>query len=331
MSLSVLAKSAQMAWLLLESYEVDPEPIFRSLHIDPRTMDDMSARLNQSTVDELWQNVADSVNDPCFGLKIGKQWHPSYMHALGYAWLASSSLHTAFYRLQRFIHVMNQAVKINIDETKDRFSVSTINTVRKKNKSWHADGGLSILMAMCRANYGEELNPLLVTFKHERPDCAGDFYEYFRCEIEFGAKKDVLVFSQEVINKRLPSSNPALAQISDQLMIEYLAKLDENDIEQRVKAAIIKLLPDGRVTDVKIADELYMSNRTLQRKLQEQGTTFKQLMTDVRKELALKYIQDRQMTLTELSFQLGFSQISAFSRAFKDWMGASPRQYRQSL
>ena len=114
-------------------------------------------------------------------------------------------------------------------------------------------------------------------------------------------------------------------------MIEYLAKLDENDIVQRVKASIIELLPDGKMSDTRVAETLYMSNRTLQRKLEEQGTTFYNILTEIRKEMALKYLKDSQLTLTELSFQLGFSEMSSFSRAFKNWTGQSPREYRSSV
>ncbi|MEJ2177032.1 MAG: helix-turn-helix transcriptional regulator, partial [Gammaproteobacteria bacterium] len=126
-------------------------------------------------------------------------------------------------------------------------------------------------------------------------------------------------------------ANPLMSQLNDNEMIKYLAKLNADDIIQRTKAEIIKHLPDGRASDNIIADSLHMSSRTLQRKLNENGTTFKKLLTDVRKELAMKYIQNRQITLTELSLQLGFSEVSAFSRAFKQWTGNAPRYYRQSL
>jgi len=330
MALSVLAKTTELAWTLLESYKIDPLPLFRKARIDPKQMSDMSSRISQSAADNLWNNVAAVVNNPCFGLRVGQLWHPSYMHALGYAWMASSTLRTALQRLARYIHVANQAIVIELEEKDGQFSVAILNSARNKDPYWLEDGNLAILMAMCRANYGDSLDPIAVSFTHKKPDCAGDFFEYFRCPVEFNAKKCQLVLASESIDKRLPSSNPLLSQITDQEIIKYLAKLDENDIVQRVKATIIELLPDGKVTDEKVADTIFMSERTLQRKLQDVDTTFKKIMKDVRKELALKYIQDRQLTLTELSFQLGFSEISAFSRAFKGWTGLSPREYRKS-
>ncbi|MGI9318397.1 MAG: AraC family transcriptional regulator [bacterium] len=331
MSFTVLAKTLEIAWVLLESYDVDPLPLFEKAGIDPKLMKDLSARISQSALDKLWFSIAEEVNDPCFGVKLGKFWHPSYMHALGYSWLASSTLRSALNRLVRFIHVVNQKVVIDLSEKNDLATLSWTNPSPIEGDDWRADGVMSVIVSMCRANYGDKLDPVSVSFKHSKPICAGDFYAYFRCPVSFDAGFDCLVLTKESIDKVLPSANPLISQINDSEIVKYLAKLNTNDIIQRTKAAIIEQLADGRASDSTIAKSLHMSNRTLQRKLNESGTTYKKLLTEVRKELAMKYIQNRQLTLTELSFQLGFSEMSAFSRAFKQWTGRSPRSYRQSI
>ncbi len=331
MSLSVLAKSAEMAWALLESYDIDPVPLFQEAHIDPKTMSDMHSRISQTTTDKLWRNIAEQVNDPCFAVRLSKLWHPSYMHVLGYAWLTSSTLRSALNRLARYGHIVNQSTKLTFEENDGQLHVVWANPARQQEDYWHADAALTLLVTMCRANYGADLEPILITLKHDKPISAADFFEYFRCPVEFGAKRDSVVLLAETVDKRLSGSNPFLSQINDQLMVEYLAKLDEDDIVHRVKAAIIELLPDGRISDVKVATKLYMGNRTLQRRLEDKGTTFQTILTDVRKEMAVKYIQDSQLTLTELSFQLGFSEMSSFSRAFKGWTGLSPKEFRLSI
>ena len=109
------------------------------------------------------------------------------------------------------------------------------------------------------------------------------------------------------MNKKLPSANPQLAQLSDQVMIQTLGRLSRERIVPRVKSGIIDLLPSGNVNDEQIAEELNLSTRSLQRKLKKKDTTFKQLLTEVRQELADKYIRNNQLSLTEISFMLGFS------------------------
>jgi AraC-like DNA-binding protein len=332
MTQSVLTKTAGLAWSLLESYGIDPLPLFRKAHINPALMNDMSSRTNWSTQNALWTSVSESVNDPCFGLKLGGLWHPSYMHALGYAWLSSSTLYSALGRLSRFIDIVNPNISVDISSDSDNVTIEvrSASDSISRDAYWYADADMSILMAMCRANCGDSLNPVAVEFRHAEPDCAGNFFSLFRCPVEFGAPHDRITFSRIDVDKRLPGSNTLMSQVHDQEMVRYLAGLGNGDITHKVKNAILELLPDGRMSDAKVAETLFMSNRNLQRKLEAQGTTFKTILTELRKELASIYIQDPQLTLTEVSFMLGFSEMSAFSRAFKQWTGQSPKAQRNS-
>ena len=330
MSSTVLAQSTELAWGLLKAYRQDPELCFHKSGIDPATLHDPSGRVSQAAVQRLWHCVADTIDDPYFAFRLGKLWHPSYMHALGYAWLASSSLRTALNRLVRYIKVVNDEIVVKLDEDDDTLTVLVDNPARVDPPYWFSDADLTILMAMCRAIFGDELTPVKVTFRHEPPASTKDYFTCFRCPVEFSAPENSMVLALDDVDTELPGSNPMLARLNDQVMTEYLAHIDKEDIVNRTKAEIIKLLADGRVSDELVADALNVSTRTLQRRLHEQGTTFKALLTEVRKDLAIRYIHDHKMTLTELSFRLGFSEMSAFSRALKGWTGQSPRDYREA-
>jgi AraC-like DNA-binding protein len=113
-------------------------------------------------------------------------------------------------------------------------------------------------------------------------------------------------------------------------MIEYLGRLDEGNIVDRVTAVIVDMLPSGSVADEKVAEQLNMSLRSLQRRLNEVGTTFRTLIERVRKDLAATYVSDLEIELVEVAFLLGFSDQSAFSRAFKRWTGYSPCEVRKA-
>ena len=115
----------------------------------------------------------------------------------------------------------------------------------------------------------------------------------------------------------------------DQLLIEYIAKLDNDNIIERTKVSIIDKMPSGNISDAIVARSLQMSERTLQRRLREFGTTFKSILNEVRRDLTNSYIRDSKLSLTEISFMLGFAEISTFSRAYKRWTGQSPSAYRQ--
>ena len=113
------------------------------------------------------------------------------------------------------------------------------------------------------------------------------------------------------------------------MVVRYLASQAKGDIVNRAKTAILEELGEGSVTESAIADYLHMSTRNLNRKLSAENTSFKTLMLEIRTELANQYINDATLTLTEISFMLGFSEISSFSRAYKRWTGMSPSEARR--
>ena len=326
---TILASAAGLLWKVIESYGLDPEPYFRNAHIDPKLINDPRARFSLATIDKIYSELFKVINDPCMGLKLGSLWHPSHMASLGYAWLASSTLYTALNRLSRYVRIINDAITVTLEEIDDNVVITITSDDREVPTDYQQDSSSAILLTMCRANYGNGLNPVSVRFKHAGSPCSGEYYSFFRCPVEFGAEHNQMIFSLDVVNKQLTSSNPQLAQINDQVMQNYLAELDKEDIVQQVKVAIINQLPSGNVTDETISEAVLTSKRSLQRRLNKKGTTFKTILTEVRKDLALKYIHDRKLTLTEISFMLGFSEMSSFSRAFKRWTGESPKEFRK--
>lgn len=218
-----------------------------------------------------------------------------------------------------------------IEEKNGEFSLIHCFHQDSLNLPEQADAILATLIMVCRINYGQNLNPIAVSFSHPAPKDTGRYYAFFRCPVNFDADDNRITLSQDVVDKKLTSSNPQLAHLNDQIMIEYLAKQDENNIIERVKVVIIDLLPSRHVTDSSVADELHLSRRTLHRRLQQENTTFSSILNKVRKELATQYIQDCSLSLKEISFLLGFAEYSSFSRAFKRWTGSSPSTVRSQL
>lgn len=330
MAATYFAPTTRILWKIVESYGIDPEPMFRELHVDPKLLEDTNARIPYDAADRLWIKAAELVDDSCFGLRAAKYWHPSNLNALGYAWLASTSLRTALERFCRYSRLLSSGAVIELKEEAEGLSLVATYTEATKSFFWRIDALLALLISMCRVNYGERLNPVSVSIAHPEPSCTGDYFALFRCPVEFSTAGNRITLSRQEADERLPGANPQFAQLNDQIVINYLAQLEGENIVHRVKAAIIERLPSGGVSDASIADELYMHVRSLQRALRVEGTTFKTLLNETRKELAENYIQDDKLTLSEISFMLGFSEISSFSRAFKRWTGASPKSYRQT-
>ena len=127
------------------------------------------------------------------------------------------------------------------------------------------------------------------------------------------------------------SANYEMACGNDKVLDKLLSSLNDATVTSRVKQAIISKLPSGAPTDDDVAVTLHMSSRTLSRRLTDEHTTFRDLVTSVRRDLAKEYIADPNVPITEISYLLGFSDLSSFSRAFKSWNGDSPKVFRNNL
>ncbi len=312
------------------SYDLDTESLMCEFRIDPALINDSKARLSLKRVEGFYNRVAELIPDPNFGLKAEKYWHPSQMGALGYAWMTSDTLRDAFKRLVRFSKVVNEASHMELKESSNKVSLVFHFSDKVAESAFRIDAPMAILLAMARSNAGEGFHPQSVTFSHPEPKDTGPFYSLFQCPISFGGKTNSFTISTAEADNPRPCSNVQLALLHDQLLIEYAATLGDDDIVERTKVAIIANLASGNISDAAVAETFHFNERTLQRRLREYGTTFKTILSEVRMDLADKYILDNRLSLSEISFMLGFSEMSSFSHAFKRWTGLSPSDYRQS-
>ncbi len=328
MPLSYSAPAVAITLKIIESYGIDPTPLLAKLKINPQNITDANARFSYQKIDQLWFEASTIAADPCFGLRAAKFWHPSQMGALGYAWLASDSLHTALDRFARYMSILTEGALLDIDITETTLSVHLQYKQVSRQQPTRTDSFMAMLLAMCRVNCGGDFQPLSIELTHDKPTNSSEFNLLFGCPIHFNAPENRFNVCKNLADRHLISANPRLAQLSDQVIMETLAKLDKNNIIEKIKAEILNQLPSGKVTDLSIANALYISQRSFQRKLQQKGVKFKFLLSEIRAELAQQYIQDSNLSLLEIAFMLGFSDYSAFSRAFKRWTGQSPSTYR---
>jgi AraC-like DNA-binding protein len=330
MHYSHLATATNILWKLIEANGHDPEALYRDVGIDPGLLNKPGARVPSALVNRIWAKATEIIDDPCFSMKAHKYWHPSYLHALGYAWLASHTLREALNRFVRYLRVVSEKPFLKLKEDPDGFTLIFSFENLGMRIPAQIDMGMALAIHMCRLNYGEDLKPIAVNIVHAEPSCAEEYFALYKAPVRFSADRDSITLSFPDVDKYLIGANPQLARLNDQVMIEYLGKLDKDNIVDRVTAVIIDMLPSGGVADEKVAEQLNMSVRSLQRRLKEARTTFRTLLEAVRKDLAATYVRDPDIELGEVAFLLGFSDQSAFSRAFKRWTGCSPSEARKS-
>ncbi len=328
--------SALSSWVLLiakaiDSYDCDSEAIFAEAGLDYSRLRDPVARFSFPAVSRLWGLASEATGDPCFGLTVAGFWHPTTLHALGYSWLASNDLEEAFERAQRYSRIINTAASgvLRIEKSLDSYQLiidtSKLNPLPVQPS---IDASMAMLLVMSRAAYGDELRPLKVSVQGDEPACVDRIRDFYQAPVTFSQAENSMWFDPEMVSKPLATANPELVRINDRIVTDYLAQLDRSDVTMRVKSELIGRLPSGRVNEEDIASSINVSQRSLQRKLREQGMSFTELLENTRQELSLQYVRDPQHSFNEIAFLLGFAEPGNFSRAFKRWYGKSPTEYR---
>jgi len=324
-----LAVTSNILWKLIKENGHDPDLVFKQGGIDTELLNDPTSRISCVQLNDVWEVASRLIEDPCFAIDASKHWHPSYLHAMGYSWLAGKTLDESLERLERYAKMISDRLTISRHREYGEYTVSVHYTPDKLLHPLRRVSTLSVLAEMCRLNAGSHLHPVKVTFHCTYPGCLERFNNHFQTKITFGEALDSLTYASSDIYRELPSSNPYLAELNDQVILEYLEKLNVKDITCQVRASILKVLSSGKVSDDLVAVSLNMSTRSLQRKLQKENTTFRTLLDKTRNDLAITYIIESKTRLEEIAFITGFSEYSSFSRAFKRWTSLSPTQYRE--
>lgn len=318
-----------MLWRTIESYGVDPRRVISENIFQPGQSGRMGERIGFSSFQKIAINAVKLIDDPAIGLRAAEHLHPSHLGALGYAWLASSSLKTAIERAGRFSRMYHEKIELVISEQYDALKVEYRLHHDSALPDLVGDSQLASLLSMCRLNFGDSLLPAFVRMRRSPPPDATIWHDYFGVEVQFDQDENCLAIKNRDADKRLTGSNPMLVALHEDIIKRQIAELDRSDILNRTLVTIMNQLPSGGVSEVSVAKELNMTTRTLHRKLGEKGISFRLLLTRVRKELVDRYIGEPAYSMTEISFLLGYTDSSAFSRAFKRWHGLSPTEARR--
>ncbi len=316
----------------LDEYGVDGRAIVESVGIDFAFALDPDTRISLDTNQLLWERAREVSEDSCFGLSVADRFNPAVLHGLGFSWMASGTLGEAFARVLRFQKLVNTAARFHSNDLgREVDFVSSMSVVGMSHPPAYVLAILAGIVRLCRLTSGQGIGPTRVTLVDERPGADERLEEWFGCPVIQGCREDSLRFPRELLERPILAANPRAARLNDQLVIDYLERLDRGSVVSKAKEKIIEKLPNGRPNQEEIASAMNMSLRNFQRKLQREGTTFRELLDDIRRDLAIRFISDSHRPIGAISYSLGFSEPANFTRAFRGWTGESPRQYREHL
>ena len=180
-------------------------------------------------------------------------------------------------------------------------------------------------VAAARGGVTQWPSPKAIRFTHAEPSYRAEYDRIFGVPLEFGSSMNAILFGEELLSVRMPPSNQYVSGLLTERAEALLEKLENSkSMRGRVECLLIPILPTGEAKVETIARKLGLSRQTLFRKLKAEGVTFEQVLDELRRKLALEYLNGKNVSVNETAYQLGFSDAAAFSRAFKRWTGASP-------
>jgi len=310
----------------LDSKGIDSSELLKQAGVEHVVTNDPLARLSHHQMGQVFRLAVEATGDPQFGLYASRYMLPAHIHALGSAMLASHSLMDMCQRIERFGLFLASTVEFHFDvgEPESKLFARMLVPLRPEA----VDMFWSFVLRFMRHLYREDFNPLRVDVpRQSNPASLKAYRDFFRCELSFGQSDMALYFDSDLLRKKLPTASPELARLSDQVVRDYLAKMNRDDIVSRLSRLLVANLPTGDYSKEDAAAELNMSPRTLQKRLLEAGTTWREQVDRTRFELALSYLQSGRYSLSEITYMLGFNDTSSFSRAFKRWSGEAPGKY----
>lgn len=315
--------------IALRNYPTQFSDIITAAAVPESTINNPYERADVRLIAKAWDIAIERTGEENLGILAAPACHPTHWHALGLAMLCSTSVRDALNRVAQFQAILTNVVDMHCYNTKGhlRFKMTTRLPVSEIGIGV-VDFGFAGLLSVCRSIFPGDITPSRVYLQRPKPSNPEPFYHFYGTEVMFDCDCHLIEIPDAIADRRLDHSDPRLAAHQDQLAADYIDRVVENSTALKTREKIQDALSIGEPNQQKIATQLGLSSRQLQRLLQKEDTSFKNIIKSVRMDLAEQQLQLKQCSITDIALQLGFADHSNFTRAFKTWFGCTPSEYR---
>lgn len=284
----------------------------------------------------LLNEAASQLQRPTLGLELGASFRISHLGLLGYALQSSATLGDALAHLQHYERLVNDINRLHWENEAGQDGEQVIlawGTERGRPGPLVDECAVATLCAATRQISGQpDLNPVAVDFINPEPADLTPYLAFFGCPVRFAQVRTRVCFPVSWLSQPLQRPDPVLADLLAAQVDALLDRLPaEADIVQQTRRALARRLRLQSVSLDNVATDLCLSPRTLHRRLELAGVNFKGLWEDTRRHLAEEYLRDQRLSLSDIAALLGFSEQSAFTRAFRRWHAQGPKAWRARL
>jgi AraC-like DNA-binding protein len=308
---------------------VDARDVLARAGVAPALLLDPDGRIPVHVSMAIWEELRARSGNAALQLTAPMVLPVGAYRVLDYLVGASATVGDGVRRLARFFGIINPAIALTVHASERGVSLVAALKTGQAMPALYVDYLFAAVVGRLRTFFRPQLRLVGVDLRQPAPLDVAPYQHAFRTGPRFGADADRIHFSADEWRAPLETSDPQLAQVLEARALTRLQQLTDGEkgVSPEVRGAIMGTLPDGaHVEDV--ARALHMSVRTLQRKLEKAGTTYRAALDALRSELACQYLKDEAVSICEVALLLGFSEQSSFHRAFERWTGEAPGRWR---
>lgn len=320
----------------IQTKDVDVADFLHKAGLHEIALQEPNDRIPFDTFSELCEFTAFYFNEPNLGLKLGESIRPGHLGSHGFALMSCSNVTELIQQHIRYSALTIDALHIEVEKKGDeyiRYCKSNLPNQAPLGKI-QEQLNMATTVALSRWFVNRlDLNPQWISFQHDRPENIEEYQKLFNCPISFSQSYTAIGINAGLFNLSLPGANPQLKRIMDDLCAQLIKKLG-NTLEPawlaQARQVIIQSFQTGLPEIEIIAQEIHLTEEEFKNLLSEREMSFRGFVDELRYALALGYVRDPALNLVDISYLLGFSEQSAFQRAFKRWTGMTPGEYRRN-
>lgn len=312
---------------------IDAKSVLASVGLDVDGAWDPKIMLEEDAYYGMIEMMSGEMDITTLPLVVGAAMRPDEYGALGLAWKAAPNLLGSFSRVERYWRLWTSVAQYGLVSTEEGvLFIEHREGTRRLGMRISIEADLASGVSLSRQVSPRPFAPLAVYFKHDAPKTTEHHAAYFGCPVHFGADKDAMLLSPRSLQEPNALGDEGITQFLVTHLDEELAGIDDAlPLKAQTKGEIARALSEGLPNMADIARRLGLSARSFHRRLAEQGMSFHDLAEETRREIAVNMLREDQYALSEVAFLTGYSEQSAFNRAFKRWTGATPAAYRKAL
>ncbi|BCZ49383.1 transcriptional regulator [Clostridium gelidum] len=315
----------------LYGYEISIEEVIKHAGVNPLILSSPDNRLSGFEAQKIIEATIILTSDDNLGLHQGEHLSKGFSNILGYVLMNCSTLKECWTKYCRYEKIID-STSISDFKIIDNYAVLSNITLDKslENNRQFSEFKISGLLSYIKLLSNENLQLHEVHFTHSKPSNTSEYERIFQCKISFEKSANALIFDSELLNISVIEPNEKLLLLFEKNAEEVLELFNDNTYANMVTEILLEEIKKCNLPSIKnVAKKLLLSVRSLQLYLHKEDTSYIKLVKKTRKNIAEKYLNDRNISIDEITYVLGFSETSAFHRAFKNWTGVTPTQFRK--